>query len=112
MTALLTDGLTAAERGAGCALLQKKPSCSRRADKDCEMFSGQIGVLIGSRFRAAIQTVGVGDPVGAVNIYATPLVRILALVNVFIGNAQNVQAKADCAGAAGAGSRMQHTKYP
>ena len=69
----------------------------------------QIGVLIGGRFRTAVQAIGITDPIGSiVHQDAAPLVGPLVFVYMLIGDPQNIQAQARGAGASGAGGDMQH----
>ena len=62
---------------------------------------------IGPRLRAAIEAVGVANPISPVDIDPAPLVGVLVLVNMLIGNAEDIQAQSGGPGAAGAGRRTQ-----
>ena len=103
--------------GAGVAYAGKRTGSGSRITKNtrkrCRRFLVretclQIGVLIGSRLRSAVQTIGITDPVGAIQIYSAPLVTPLIFVYMFIGDAQYIQAKTGSAGTAGAGCHMIH----
>ena len=63
---------------------------------------------IRSRFRSAVQSVCVTDPVGSVHIDTAPLVGILILVYVLVRDAEDIQAEPCRSGAAGAGGRPQY----
>ena len=52
----------------------------------------KIRVLIGFGFRAAVQAKRIADPVAAVlHGHTAPLVAVLVLVHMLIGDTQNVQ---------------------
>ncbi len=59
-------------------------------------------------FRAAVKSVCVSDPVSAVYIDPAPLMGILVLIYVFIGNAQDIQAESGRSGTSGTGSAAQN----
>ena len=65
-------------------------------------------MLVGSRFRPAVKAVGVADPVGPIHVDAAPLMAPLVLVDVLIGDPQDIQAEAGGPGASRAGGLTQH----
>lgn len=64
-------------------------------------------MFVGGRLRPAVEAVGVANPVGTVHIDAAPLVAPLVLVDVLIGDPQDIQAEAGGPGASRAGGHTQ-----
>ena len=58
------------------------------------------GMHIGRRFRAAVEAIGIADPICAVHINAAPLMGILIFIHMFIRDAENVQTEPGSAGTA------------
>ena len=65
-------------------------------------------MLVRRGFRAAVEAVGVADPVNSVDVDAAPLMGILVFVHMLVGDAEDVQAQPGSAGAAGAGRGAQN----
>ena len=65
-------------------------------------------MLVGCRLRTAVEAVGVADPVSVPHRHTAPLVAVLVLVDMLVGDAQHVQAEPGGTGAAGTGGRVQH----
>ena len=50
-------------------------------------------MLVGCRLRTAVEAVGVADPVSVPHRHTAPLVAVLVLVDMLVGDAQHVQAE-------------------
>ena len=60
-------------------------------------------MLIGGRLRTAVESIRIADPICPVDVHPAPLVGILVFIDMFIGNAEDIQTQAGSACASGAG---------
>ena len=77
-------GTLADRRLARIKITEFPDPCTSPGLSGAALVEERVRMHIRGRFRAAVEAVGVADPVGPVDIYPAPLVGILILVDMLI----------------------------